>query len=67
MIVNQNSPAVAEFRTLFDPLEGAEVAAEPNNTISLKGLSAREVVLAFPGVETYTAVLVHDPDFAKRT
>jgi hypothetical protein len=63
MIINQHSPAVREFRMLFDPIEGAEVIEAPDNAISVQGLSDREVVIAFPGVESYTAVLVRDTYF----
>jgi hypothetical protein len=63
MLINQHSPAVEEFHTLFDPIEGAEVVEAPDNAISLQGLSDREVVIAFPGVESYTAVLVRNTYF----
>ena len=63
MVINQHSPAVEEFRTLFDPIEGAAIIEAPDNAISLQGLSSREVVIAFPGVASYTAVLIRDPYF----
>jgi hypothetical protein len=63
MVINQHSPAVADFRAMFDPIEGAEVIEAPDNAISLQGLSDREVVIAFPGMESYTAVLVRDKYF----
>ena len=63
MLINQHSPAAEEFHTLFDPIEGAEVVEAPDNVISLQGLSDREVVIAFPGVESYTAVMVRDTYF----
>lgn len=63
MVINQYSPAVEEFRALFEPIEGAQVTTSPDNEISLQGLSDREVVIAFPGIETYTAVLVRDQYF----
>lgn len=63
MVINQNSPAAAEFRAMFDPIEGAEVIEAPDNAISLQGLSDREVVIALPGMESYTAVLVRDKYF----
>ena len=63
MVVNQHSPAADEFQALFDPIEGAEVIRAPDNAISLQGLSDRELVIAFPGVESYTAVLVRDKYF----
>ena len=65
MLINQHSPAAAEFRALFDPIEGAEVRLSPDNAISLQGLSAHEVVVAFPGMESYTAILVRDSYFAR--
>lgn len=63
MVINQHSPAAEEFRALFDPIEGAEVIEAPDNAISMQGLSDREVVIVFPGVESYTAVLVRDKYF----
>ena len=65
MVINKHSPAVEEFRTLFDPIEGAEIFEAPDNAISLQGLSDREVVISFPGVESYTAILVRDRYFAQ--
>ena len=63
MIVNQHSPAAEEFSALFDPIEGAKVFMAPDTAISMQGLSDHEVVIAFPGVESYTAVLVRDKYF----
>jgi hypothetical protein len=63
MVINQHSPAAEEFRALFAPIEGAEVIEAPDNAISIQGLSDREVVIAFPGMESYTAVLVRDRYF----
>ena len=65
MLINQHSPAVEEFHTLFDPIEGAEVVEAPDNAISLQGLSDREVVIAFPGVESYTATLIRSTHFVR--
>ena len=63
MVINQHSPAAEGFRGLFDPIEGAEVIEAPDNAISMQGLSDKEVVIAFPGVESYTAVLVRESHF----
>ena len=63
LVVNKHSPAAEEFQALFDPIEGAEVIRSQDNAISMQGLSNREVVIAFPGVESYTAVLVRDKYF----
>ena len=63
MIVNQYSPAADAFRNLFEPLEAATLVARADNAISLQGLSDRELVLAFPAMESYTAVLIRDPYF----
>jgi hypothetical protein len=57
MVINQHSPAAEEFRALFAPIASAEVIESPDNAISMQGLSNREVVIAFPGMESYTAVL----------
>ena len=63
MVINQHSQAAEEFRGLFDSIEGAEAIEAPDNAISMQGLSDHEVVIAFPGVESYTAVLVRDRNF----
>ncbi|MGB3715809.1 MAG: hypothetical protein WA996_15390 [Candidatus Promineifilaceae bacterium] len=63
MAINQHSPAAEEFRALFAPIEGAGVIKAPDIAISMQGLSDRAVVIAFPGVESYTAVLVRDKYF----
>ena len=65
MVITEHSPAAEEFRALFDPIDGAEVIEAPDNAISMQGLSDREVVIAFPGMESYTAVLVRDPYFVQ--
>jgi hypothetical protein len=65
MLINQYSPAAEEFHALFDPIEGAEVIEAPDNAISLQGLSDREVVIAFPGVESYTATLIRSVYFVR--
>jgi len=63
MVINQHSPATEEFRGLIDPIAGAEVVELSGNSISMQGLSDREVVIAFPGMESYTAVLIRSQDF----
>jgi hypothetical protein len=65
MVINQHSPAVEEFRALFDPIEGAEVIEAPDNAISMQGLSDREVVIAFLSMDSYTSVLIRDQDFVR--
>ena len=63
MVINKYSPALKDFQELFEPLHRAEIAAGPDNAISLQGLSDKEVVIAFPGVESYTAVVIRDAYF----
>jgi hypothetical protein len=65
MVVNKHSPTVQEFRLLFEPIHNAELVEGKDNAISLQGLSEREVVIAFPGVDSYTAVLVRDEYFTQ--
>jgi hypothetical protein len=60
MVINQHSAAAEEFRALFDPIEAAGMIEAPNNAISMPRLSGREVVIAFPGVESYTVALVSE-------
>ena len=63
MVVNQHSPATEEFSALFDPIEGAEDIKAPDNAISMQGLSDHELVIAVPGVEPYSAMLIRDKYF----
>ncbi|MCJ7567337.1 MAG: hypothetical protein MUO58_07340 [Anaerolineales bacterium] len=63
MIVNKYAPTVEELRKLYDPLSGAEVAVGEDNSLRIQGLSNKEVVMAFPGIDSYTAVLIRDPHF----
>jgi hypothetical protein len=65
MMVNKYSPSLDEFRALFEPIHNAELVEGKDNAISLQGLSEREVVIAFPGVDSYTAVLVRDQYFVQ--
>ncbi len=65
MIINRYSPALNEFRALFAPLENAVLVEGQDNAMSIQGLSEREVVLSFPGVDSYTAVLIRDEYFVK--
>jgi hypothetical protein len=53
MFIYQHSPDTDEYRALFDPVGGAEVIEAPDNAISMLGLSDRELVIAFLGVESY--------------
>ena len=65
IIVNSFAPTLADFRALYDPLKDIELVEGHNNTIRVQGLSEREIVLAFPGVDTYTGILIKDPHFVK--
>lgn len=65
IIVNSFAPVLVDFRTLYDPLQGAELVEGQDNVLRVQGLSEREVVLAFPGVDSYTSVLIRDPHFVR--
>ena len=65
MVINAYSPAVAEFQALFAPIKQAQVEAREGVRLSLQGLSEKEVVLAFPGMENYTAVVIRDAYFVE--
>jgi hypothetical protein len=65
MVVYRHSPAVDDFRALFEPIENAEVTEVPGIALSLQGLSNREVVIAFPSMDSYTSVLIRDQDFVR--
>ena len=65
MVVHKYSPAVDDFRALFEPIENAEVIEVPGIALSLQGLSNREVVIAFPSMDSYTSVLIRDQDFVR--
>jgi hypothetical protein len=53
MIINKYSPSLDEFWALFEPIRNAELAEGEDNAISLQGLSDREVVIAFPGMDGF--------------
>lgn len=63
MIINNYSPSLDDFQALFQPLHSAELIAGTDNAISLQGLSDKEIVIAFPGMESYTAVLIRNTYF----
>lgn len=63
MIINKYSPSLKDFQALFEPLHRAKLVEGADNAISLQGLSDKEVVIAIPGVESYTAVLIRDQYF----
>jgi len=65
MVIHQHSPALPEFEALFAPIKSATVVAAPDNVLSLQGLSDKEVVIAFAGMESYTAVVIRDTAFVK--
>lgn len=65
MIINKHSPSLAAFRSLFDPIESAKLAEGTDNDISIQGLSGSEVVIALPGIESYKAVVIRNPNFVK--
>ena len=65
MIVNAYTPALDEFRALFEPLSSAELVEGKDNALRVQGLSDCEVVVAVPGVDSYTAVLIKDPSFVR--
>lgn len=60
MIINRHAPARDAFHTLFAPLQQADIIDASDNRLSLQGLSHKEVVIAVPDVEHYTAVLIRD-------
>ena len=63
MLINHHSPATEEFHTLFDPIADAQVGEATDNAISFQGLSEKEIVIAIPGIESYTAVLIRNRYF----
>ena len=65
MVINGHSPAVDEFRALFDPIDSAAIYESADNAISLQGLSDQEIVIAVPSVESYTAILVRNSYFVQ--
>lgn len=65
MIINKYSPSLMEFQALFEPLRSAAIVAGIDNAISMQGLAGKKLVIAFPGVESYTAVIVRDTYFIK--
>ena len=65
MAIHQHSPALPEFQALFAPIKSAKVVAAPDNALSLQGLSDKKVVIAFEGMENFTAVVIRDTAFVK--
>ena len=65
MIVNRDAPARDAFHTLFAPLQQATVVDATDNALSIQGLSNKEVVIAVPDVQSYTAVLIRDEQVIK--
>ena len=65
MMINKYSPSLDEFRALFEQIQNADLVEREDNAISLQGLSEREVVIAFSGADSYTAVLVQDRYFVQ--
>ena len=63
MLINHHSPATEEFHTLFDPITDAQVGEAIDNEISFQGFSEKEIVIAVPGIESYTAVLIRNQYF----
>jgi hypothetical protein len=65
IIINGYAPTLNEFRKVYDPINTAELVLGYDNSHRLQGLSEKEVILAFPGVETYTGLLIRDPFFVR--
>ena len=65
IIINSLSTNVKDFRALYDPLQNAELVESKENTFRIQGLSNQEVVIAFPGVDSYTSVLIKNPHFVE--
>ena len=65
MMINKNTPSLSGFQSLFSPVHNAEVVESEDNVISMQGLSEREVVIALPDIESYTAVLIREEKFVK--
>lgn len=65
IILNASSPAFADLSSFFATIVTAETAKGENNAIRIQGLSEREVVLAYTGMTSYTAVLIRDLDTVK--
>jgi len=64
-ILNAFSPTIEELQALFTPLRNAETVQGKDNMLRIQGLSEHEVVLAFPGIATYTGVLIKDRHFTR--
>ena len=63
IIVNKYAPTIEDLTKLYDPLRGAKVVVGTDNSLRIQGLSNREVVIALPGLDSYTAILIKDPHF----
>ena len=65
ILVNANAPTKNELRSIFESLRNAEVKEATDNTIRIAGLSDKEVVVAFPTANSYTAVRIREPSILK--
>ncbi|MEM8557863.1 MAG: hypothetical protein AAGG50_08560 [Bacteroidota bacterium] len=60
IIVNNKAPSVSQLRSIFDPINSAEVFGSEDNAIRVQGLSYSEVIIGLPGVDSYTGIRVVD-------
>ncbi|MEL6445590.1 MAG: hypothetical protein AAFY55_11450 [Bacteroidota bacterium] len=60
IIVNSRAPSVGQLRSIFDPINSAEVLGSEDNTIRIQGLSDSEVIIGLPGVDSYTGIRIVD-------
>jgi hypothetical protein len=65
IILNKSAPTKDDLRSVFAPLRGAEMKESDSNPIRIQGLSTKEVIVAFPSVNSYTSIRIREPYFLK--
>jgi hypothetical protein len=65
MIFNKYSAGAHQLLTTFKSLKDSDIVLGSDNQIRIQGISHKEVVIAFPSVNSYTALLCKDRYFVE--
>lgn len=64
-IVSSSAVNKEDLKNFFGQLRAAEIRERADNRIRIQGLSNKEVVIAFRGIDYYTAIHVRDSNFVE--
>ena len=64
-IINTSATTAAELRRFFGQLRAAETRERSDNVLRIQGLSKKQVVIALPGMDSYTAIRVRNRHFVE--